>query len=148
MTGSRVRGFAGSRVRREGITRRAFLGGAAVLAGSFGAAPAVLRAARRAGDVLNVAVVGAGGRGADDLEGLRPTAARIVALCDCDARQAAESFKNYPDAARYSDWRQMFDKQKDIDAVLVATPDHNHAVVSIAAIRLKRHRRRSLAPRN
>ncbi len=124
------------RGRRDGVTRRTFLGGAAALAGGIVAAPGIVRAARRRSDVLRVAVVGAGGRGADDLEDLRPTGARIVALCDCDERQAAESFKKYPEAARYSDWRRMLDRQQDIDAVLVATPDHNHAIVSIAAMSL------------
>src|SRR5205807_6145593 len=86
------------------------------------------------------AVVGAGGRGADDIGDLMVTGAvDIVALCDCDARRAAESFKRFPDAKRYSDWRKMFEAEKGFDAVLVATPDHNHASVSIAAMKLGKH---------
>ncbi len=64
---------------------------------------------------------------------------KVVALCDCDARQAAESFKAHPDATQYSDWRRMLDQEKGIDAVLVATPDHNHAIISIAAMKLGKH---------
>jgi predicted dehydrogenase len=135
MTSNRIR-------TGTGISRRSFLTGAAALAGGLAAGAGSARGGLRRGrfgDVLNVAVVGAGGRGADDLESLQPTAARIVALCDCDARQAADSFAKYPEAARYSDWRRMLERQKDIDAVLVATPDHNHAVISMAAMSLGKH---------
>src|SRR5205085_4447304 len=88
---------------------------------------------------LNVAVVGAGGRGAEDLNGLRGTGVNIVALCDCDLPHAADSFKRYPDARQYQDWRKMLETEKSIDALVVATPDHNHAIVSIAAMKLGKH---------
>jgi predicted dehydrogenase len=82
---------------------------------------------------LHLAVIGAGGRGRDNLEeGLKSQS--IVALCDVDARRAADTFKDYPNATRYEDFRVLFDKEKNIDAVLVATPDHTHAVASMAAI--------------
>ena len=90
-------------------------------------------------DQLNVAVVGAGGRGGDDLHELEPTGVNIVALCDCDHRRAAASLHRYPKAKVYSDWRKMFEAEKGIDAVLVATPDHNHAIVSIHAMKLGKH---------
>jgi len=85
-------------------------------------------------------VVGAGGRGMDNLEALAavPDAA-VVALCDCDARQAAGAFTRFPDAARFSDWRRLLDRAGDFDAVLVSTPDHNHAIVSTHAMRLGKH---------
>jgi len=88
---------------------------------------------------LKVAVVGAGGRGADNLADLRTTGVSIIALCDCDERRAAPSFQKYPEARRYSDWRKLLEKERDIDAVLVATPDHNHAIISIAAMKLGKH---------
>jgi predicted dehydrogenase len=88
---------------------------------------------------LNVAVVGAGGRGADDIQDLRTTGANIVALCDCDEQRASDSFKTYPDARRYTDWRKLLENERDFDAVLVATPDHNHAMISIAAMKLGKH---------
>jgi predicted dehydrogenase len=90
-------------------------------------------------DRLNVAVVGAGGRGADDIQDLRTTGANIVALCDCDEQRALDSFKTYPDARRYTDWRKLLENERDFDAVLVATPDHNHAMISIAAMKLGKH---------
>ncbi len=128
------------------LTRRTFFTSAAALAYGLGttrrAGALGLRSGRRVppSDTVHVAVVGAGGRGADDLRDLANVpAARVVALCDCDARQAAESFKNYPDAKQYSDWRRLLDQEKGIDAVLVATPDHNHAIISIAAMKLGKH---------
>src|SRR5688500_15227865 len=123
------------------------LAGAAWLA--CGAGPGSGRAAGQsapsprtpsAGDKLNVAVVGAGGRGVDNVNDLIATGGvNIVALCDCDDRRASDTFAKLPDAKRYRDWRKMLDAQKDADAVLVATPDHNHAVVSVAAMQLGKH---------
>ena len=70
----------------------------------------------------------------------------IVALCDCDESEAANAaiakrgtLKPHPKAARYKDYRVMLEKQKDIDAVLVATPDHTHAVIAMAAMQLGKH---------
>src|SRR3954447_19709109 len=108
-------------------------------------APGTIRAAEQsvpsrkasANDTLNVAAVGSGGRGADDIHDLMETGAvNMVALCDCDDRRASDTFQKFPKAKRYRDWRKMFEQQKDIDAVLVATPDHNHAIVSVAAMQL------------
>ena len=94
----------------------------------------------QANDMLDVAVIGAGGRGTSNIGELLATGAvNIVALGDCDERQAAESFAKLPNAKRYSDWRKLLDAEKTIDAVLVSTPDHNHAIISIAAMRLGKH---------
>jgi predicted dehydrogenase len=122
------------------VTRRVFLLGATGLASATIAASAPVRKRRTShNDKVNVAVVGAGGRGADNINDLADTGVNLVALCDCDQRNAADSFKAHPDAKQYTDWRKMLDKEKGIDAVLVATPDHNHAVVSIAAMKLGKH---------
>ena len=77
--------------------------------------------------------IGAGGRAADDLKGLEHE--RIVALCDVDWKRAKTSFLRYPDAKQYKDFREMLDREKGIEAVLVATPDHTHAVIAMEAIR-------------
>src|SRR5437016_5564428 len=120
------------------ISRRNFIAGSVA-----GAAMLATRNHSRAAspnDRLNVAVVGAGGRGAADIEGVMDTgAANIVALCDCDDRQATQAVKQFPGAKHYRDWRKMLDAQKDFDAVIVATPDHNHAIVSVAAMQLGKH---------
>ncbi len=119
------------------ITRRSFLAGStAVIAGSASAKTRHISPA----DKINLAVVGAGGRGADNLGDFKTTGAvNVVALCDADWNRAADSFKAYPDAKKYSDWRKMFDAEKNFDAVLVATPDHNHAIVSVNAMKLGKH---------
>ena len=88
-------------------------------------------------DKLNIACVGVGGMGKDNLS--RCADERIVALCDVDFTLAEKVFEKYPDAKRYRDFRVMLDEQKDIDAVIVATPDHTHAVIAMAAMERKKH---------
>jgi predicted dehydrogenase len=86
---------------------------------------------------LNVAGVGVGGMGAANLANLQDE--NIVALCDVDPTFAANTIRRYPKAKVYTDFREMLDKQRDIDGVVVATPDHTHAVISMAAIRCGKH---------
>ena len=86
---------------------------------------------------LNIAGIGAGGQAKTDLGGV--SRENIVALCDVDERSAAESFKRWPEVPKYKDFRVMLEKQKDIDAVVVATPDHIHAVAAMAAMQLGKH---------
>jgi predicted dehydrogenase len=86
---------------------------------------------------LNIAGVGVGGMGASNLR--KCSAENIVALCDIDQDYAAKTYRQYPKAKLHRDFRQMLDQQKDIDAVIVATPDHSHAVVALAAIRAGKH---------
>jgi predicted dehydrogenase len=90
-------------------------------------------------DTLNVASVGIGGQGGQNTSSAQRTGANIVALCDVDDEFAANAFKSYPKAAKYKDFRKMLDTQKDIDAVIVATPDHSHAVIAMAAMRRGKH---------
>jgi predicted dehydrogenase len=82
---------------------------------------------------LNIAGVGIGGQGASDLNDVGSE--NIVALCDVDWKHAAPIFAKYPQARRYRDFRDMLEREKDLDAVVVGTPDHNHAVVTAAALR-------------
>ena len=86
---------------------------------------------------LNIAGIGIGGQGASDLHDV--SSENIVALCDVDWAYAAHTFKEYPKAKQYKDFRIMLEKEKGIDAVVVGTPDHNHAVVSMMAIKLGKH---------
>ena len=83
--------------------------------------------------------VSAGGRGADNIRDLKASGANIVALCDCDANNARDSFAAHPEAKKYSDWRKLLEDAKSFDAVLVSTPDHNHAIISVAAMKLGKH---------
>ncbi len=86
---------------------------------------------------LNIAGIGVGGMGGANLRNLQSE--NIVALCDVDHAYAARTFKRYPKAKVHTDFRKMFETQKDFDAVLVATPDHTHAVISMAAIKAGKH---------
>jgi len=86
---------------------------------------------------LNVAGIGVGGMGATNLRNLESES--IVALCDVDHAYAARTFKRYPKATVYKDFRRLLDRQKDVDAVVVATPDHTHAIISMAAMKTGKH---------
>lgn len=86
---------------------------------------------------LNIAGIGIGGMGANNLINLESE--NIVALCDVDLNYAAKTISKYPNAKVWTDYREMLEKQKDIDAVLIATPDHTHAVIAMAAIKAGKH---------
>jgi hypothetical protein len=124
----------------RGLSRRDFVGGAAAAA-AFTIVPRhVLGGAGSTppSEKLNIAGIGIGGRGAGDLHELGSE--NIVALCDVDEKYAAGAFGNYPKAKKYTDFRRMLEKEdKSIDAVMVATPDHTHAVISMMAIKMGKH---------
>ncbi len=93
-----------------------------------------------ANDKVNLACVGIGNQGATDIKALYNTGlCNIVALCDTDmgARHTERMMNQFPDAARFNDFRKMFDKMANqIDAVLIATPDHSHFSVTMLAMSL------------
>jgi predicted dehydrogenase len=122
------------------LTRRAFLKGAATGTTTFLLAPRhVLGGPRQIppSEKVNIGVIGSGGRGADDIQGVKSQ--NIVALCDVDQQRAAAAQKGFPKAKIYQDFRVMLEKQNDIDAVVVATPDHIHAVAAMAALKAGKH---------
>ena len=141
------------------LTRRDFVGGASKLAlGGMIVPRHVLGGVgyQAPSDTLNIAIVGAGGMGGENAQELGSE--NIVAVCDVDfdyvTRKVAERTvdsdgkarpkglrwqEQYQTATRYSDFREMLDKQRDIDAVLIATPDHAHAAISKAAMELGKH---------
>ncbi len=121
------------------VSRRSFLGTAATAA-AFTVVPRhVLGGARNVppSEKLNIAGIGIGGRGEGDLDECKSE--NIVALCDVDEKHAGRVFQKYPQAKKWTDFRKMLDEQKDIDAVVIATPDHLHAVVAMAAIKRGKH---------
>ena len=122
------------------ISRRGFMGSAAVAA--FTILPRHVLGGRGytpPSETVMVAGVGIGGMGSGDLRSIARGDAKIVALCDVDQKYAAKTFRQYPDAKVYVDYRKMLEKEKNIDAVMVATPDHTHTVVSMAAIKRGKH---------
>jgi predicted dehydrogenase len=96
-----------------------------------------LGGAKSPSERLNLAGIGIGGQGASDLSELQSE--NIVALCDVDAEYAGPTFKRYPKAKRFTDYRKLLDDQKDIDAVVIATPDHTHACIAMAAMKAGKH---------
>jgi len=127
------------RVLTESISRRRFMEGAAAVA-AFTIVPRhVLGGAGNVppSEKLNIAGIGIGGRGEGDLD--ECGSENIVALCDVDENHAGRVFKKYPKARKWTDFRKMLDEQKDIDAVVIATPDHLHAMVAMAAIQRGKH---------
>jgi hypothetical protein len=119
------------------LSRRHFVGAAAALTivsrhvlGGPGRTPP--------SEKLNIAGIGFGGRGAGDLAEVGSE--NIVALCDVDEKYAAGVFKQYPKAKKYRDFRKMLDEEgKSIDAVIIATPDHSHAVIAMTALKMGKH---------
>ena len=88
-------------------------------------------------DKLNIAGIGIGGKGKVNIANM--PGQNIVALCDVDWDYANPVFEKYAKAKKYTDFRKMLDKQKDIDAVVIATPDHTHTVTAVAAMELGKH---------
>lgn len=96
------------------------------------------RGFRAPSDTLNVACIGVGGMGRNDVHGMEGE--NLVALCDVDWVSAEDAFRSYPKARRYRDYREMLDREaKHIDAVTVSTPDHNHAAATLLALRAGKH---------
>ena len=122
------------------VSRREFLGGAAAAA-TFLVVPRHVLAQSGTtppSEKLNIAGIGAGGMGGGDINAVSG-GNNIVALCDVDLRRAS-TIKKFPDAKVYRDFRKMFDEMaKNIDAVVVGTPDHTHAVAAMAAITRGKH---------
>ncbi len=122
------------------ISRREFLRAGATAAAALTIAPRHVLGMGpiSPSDKLNIACVGVGGRGGSNLDGV--SRQNIVALCDVDTRHAGRAFKRYPTVKHYRDFRKMLDEMhKQIDAVVVSTPDHTHAVACMAAIKRGKH---------
>jgi predicted dehydrogenase len=122
-------------------SRRTFLTRTAVAAGSLLILPnARLAFTYGANSKLALAGIGVGGQGRSDLDSFPAGDIEIVALCDVDQTRAADTFKKYSQARHFTDFRRMLDElDKQIEAVLVATPDHTHAVAAVAAMKRHKH---------
>jgi predicted dehydrogenase len=119
------------------LSRRLFLQRSAIATAALSFPFVSARNVLGANSRLNIAGIGAGGKGAVDVAGC--DSENIVALCDVDELNAAGTFKKYSAAKRYKDFRVMFDKEKSIDAVTISTPDHMHFPAAMWAMRLKKH---------
>src|SRR5690554_755989 len=91
-------------------------------------------------DKLNIAVIGAGGRGNSHWSGAKESGrANVVALVDVDDKRAAGAYQANPQAKRFKDYRKLESIQNEFDAVMIATPDHTHAVIGTAMMDMGKH---------
>ncbi len=122
------------------LTRRAFLARGSLAAGATLALPRLTLAQGSPNAKVNVGFVGVANRAGDNLNEVARLAdsVNVVALCDVDAKYLGAAKEKHPGAQTYADFRRLID-QKGIDAVVVSTPDHTHAVACAAALRTGRH---------
>lgn len=122
------------------IARRTFLQRSAAAGAGVLAFPAILRSASP-NSLLHVAAIGAGGMAGGTLRSVAShPKVKVVAICDVHDAPLQQMAKNFPDATRHRDWREMFASQAvTFDAVTIGTPDHMHAAPALAAIRAKKH---------
>ena len=135
---------------KRDMSRRSFLAHTATLASGVMIIPRHVLGGpgyKAPSDKLNIAAVGAGGRGQNVLQGASgfneengTTQENVVALCDVDDERAANSYARYSGAKQFRDFRVMLDEMHNsIDAVAVSTPDHMHAIVAMAAMQMGKH---------
>jgi hypothetical protein len=112
----------------------------AVPSGGFGSTPSLPALGYKSpNEKLNIGAVGMGIRGPGILA-CAAASENIIAVCDVDAVRSAKGFALYPNARKYKDYRQMFEKEgKNLDAVMIATPDHMHTSVALLAMRQGKH---------
>lgn len=118
------------------ITRRDLLKSTAA-AGALVILPSGLARTYAANEKLDIGVIGAGGRGGANLDGV--SGENIVALCDVDRNRLNGAARKHPNATKYVDFRELLEKEKSLDAVVVSTPDHCHAVASLTAMERGAH---------
>ena len=123
----------------SGITRRQFLYYSALAAGATALTGCAAVQARRISpnEKMNIGAVGVGGKGSSDITCC--ASENIVALCDVDEKLAAAQRAKHPKANYYKDFRKMLEQEKSLDAIIVATPDHTHAIIAATAMRMGKH---------
>src|SRR5215213_3932786 len=124
------------------LNRRQFIHRAATGVALFNILPGSLLGAEKISPnaKLNVAGIGIGSRGGADVGEVAGLGHNFVALCEVDEKYAGKEFAKYPGARQFQDYRVMLDKMgKEIDAVVIGTPDHTHAVIAMEAMRHGKH---------
>jgi predicted dehydrogenase len=125
------------------LNRRQFIRGATAGVALFHILPGRVMAGVKTlspNEKLNVAGIGIGSQGGGDVDAVAGEGSNLVALCDVDENYAAKKFAQYPKARQFKDFRVMFDKMdKEIDAVVIGTPDHTHAVIAMEAMKHRKH---------
>jgi len=125
---------------KSGMTRRSFIGKTSLAAAAITIVPRHVlggQGYKAPSDTLNIACIGIGGKGKSDSAAMESE--NVVALCDVDEIRGKDTRLKYPSARFYEDFRVLFDKEKNIDAVTISTPDHNHAVIALWAMQRGKH---------
>lgn len=125
---------------KRDVSRREFVAGTAGALGAFHIVPRHVlgRGYRAPSDTINIACIGVGGMGRNDVRGVEGE--NLVAFADVDWQAAEDAFRSYPKARRYRDYREMLEKEaRNIDAVTVSTPDHSHAPAAMLALKAGKH---------
>lgn len=123
-------------MKKQVMTRRQFGRNLLVGGSALATAPAFLRG-KNLTDRLNIAIIGAGGRGGSNLQSV--SSENIVALCDVNANNLNAAAEKYPKAQKFSDFRKVFERAADFDAVVVSTCEHTHAFVTRLALQEGKH---------
>src|SRR6185369_14467370 len=125
------------------MTRRQFLRHTSLGIAAFQILPLITsRSAEKisANEKVNVAGIGVGSQGGGDVDAVAGEGHNLVALCDVDDKYAEKTFGRYPKAKQFKDYRVMLDQMgKEIDAVVIGTPDHTHAIIAMEAMRRGKH---------
>ena len=126
-------------LRMSAITRRRFIYYSALATGATALTGHARAQPRRVSPnaKLNIGCVGCGGKGSSDIHWC--SSENIVALCDVSQTALDRQRQNHPDAKVYKDFRQMLEKEKSLDAIDIATPDHMHAAIAAMAIKMGKH---------
>lgn len=129
-----------AKILNTSLSRRQFLSRTAMAVGSATLAFPYVGQVLGANDRINVACIGVGGKGDSDTDDAGRCGGNIVALCDVDANTLDRKSKKFPEAKKYRDYRKLLEEMgKDIDAVTVSTPDHNHGVAALRAMKMGKH---------
>ncbi|HPQ98679.1 MAG TPA: Gfo/Idh/MocA family oxidoreductase [Saprospiraceae bacterium] len=125
-------------MQKNHINRRDFIKASSIASAGFMIVPRHVlggKGFKAPSDKLNLAAIGAGGKGWSDIRNAyNDGAENVVALCDIDTNQCKSAIEKWPDAKLYNDFRKMFEERKDIDAVTISTPDHVHGIAALTAM--------------
>ncbi len=125
---------------KSSLTRRQFLSRTSLAVGTAGLAFPYVGNVLGANDRINIACIGVMGKGDSDTKAAAKAGGNIVALCDVSASALARKAEEFPKAKQFQDYRKMFDEiGKEFDAVTISTPDHNHGVAGIRAMKMGKH---------
>ena len=126
--------------RRQAISRRNFLACTVAAVTAFPCIRSYGQAATPPSEQFRFAKIACGGMGGGDLANTVKGGGTLVAMCDVDPKRAEKAYQQYPDIPKFTDYRKMLDKvEKEIDGVVVSTPDHTHAVAALDAMRRGKH---------